>query len=108
MKIKKNDLVKVISGKEKGKIGRIKNIYTNINCIEIEDVGSYKKHLKPRASKKYPEGGIIKLSKKINSSNVLFYSKKLNKAFKIGYKIDIKNNKYRIFKGKNAPTEPII
>lgn len=108
MKIKKNDIVKVISGRYKGKIGRITQTCSNENYVNIEDVGFYKKHLKPRIYRKYPEGGIIKFSKKINYSNVLFYSKKLNKAFRIGYKIDDKKNKCRVSKGKNIITELFI
>jgi len=108
MKIKKNDLVKIISGAYKGKIGRVSQIFPIKNKIQVENIGSYKKHIKPRMYKKYPDGGIIKITPQINISNVLFFSRKFNRAFRIGYKLDIKKNRYRIFKGKNVPFEFFI
>jgi len=108
MKIKKNDLVKIISGNFKNKIGKIACVYPRENKIQIEKIGFYKKHLRPKLYRNHPEGGIIKFSKKIDISNVLFYSKKFNRSFRIGYKIDFKKNRYRIFKGKNVPIEFFI
>jgi len=53
MKIKKNDIVKIISGDFKGKIGKVLNILIKKNKVHIENIGFCKKHIKSRIYKKY-------------------------------------------------------
>ena len=95
MKIKKGDKVKVISGKDKGKIAVVLKALTGVNKIVVEGVGIVKKHVKPGTISK--EGGIIKIEKPIDVSNVMYYDEKINKTVRIGYKI-VNGKKYRISK----------
>jgi len=101
MKIKKNDIVKVISGDFKGKIGKVLNIFAKQNKAQIENVGFYKKHIKSRIYRKYPEGGIIEKLRLINISNVMLFSKDVNRPGRVGYALDEKGLKIREFRGKN-------
>lgn len=95
MKIKKNDIVKVISGNFKGKIGKILTVFRKEKKVQIENIGFYKKHIKSRVYRKYPEGGIIEKLKRIDVSNVMFYSKELSRPIRLGY-TQGKNQKKKI------------
>ncbi|MBA3071773.1 MAG: 50S ribosomal protein L24, partial [Nitrospirae bacterium] len=55
--IKKNDMVLVVAGKEKGKKGRVLSVMLSKDKLLIERVNIIKKHMKP--NKKYTQGGII-------------------------------------------------
>lgn len=102
MKIKKNDIVKVISGDFKGKIGKILKVFPHKNSVQIENIGFFKKHMKSRINRKYPDGGIIEKLKTINISNVMFFAKKINRPVRLGFIINKDRKKYRIFKEKNV------
>jgi large subunit ribosomal protein L24 len=95
MKIKKGDKVKVISGKDKGKIATVLKVLTERNKVVVEGVGIVKKHVKPGTISK--EGGIVSIEKPIDVSNVMYYDEKSKKAIRIGYKL-IEGKKYRISK----------
>lgn len=68
MKIKVGDKVKVITGSEKGKEGKVIKTFKAENKIIIEGLNLIKKHLKPNGAEK--NGGIIDREAKINASNV--------------------------------------
>ena len=85
MKLKKNDNVLVISGKYKGKAGKIEKTLPKINKVIVSGVNILKKHSKP--SKKNRKGGIIEIAAPINISNVMLICAKCNKKTRIGYKI---------------------
>ena len=95
MKIKKDDKVKIISGKNKGKVAKVLKVLTDQNKIIVEGVNLVKRHVKPGKVSK--EGGIISIEKPIDVSNVMYFEEKINKAVRIGYKV-IKGKKYRISK----------
>lgn len=99
MKIKKHDKVKIICGSYKGRIGKIIKVFPKNKSVLIENIGFYKKHVKPRLYRKYPKGGVIEIPKIINISNVMFFSEKLNRPVRIGYSINDQNNKCRISRG---------
>ena len=67
MKIKKGDIVKIISGKDKGKSGVIMRALPRENKVVVEGVAIYKRHLKGSAGK---VGRIIERSRPIDASNV--------------------------------------
>ncbi len=95
MKIKKGDKVKIISGKNKGKISSVLKVLVSRGSIVVEGVNVVKKHVKPGALSK--EGGIISIEKPIDVSNAMYYEEKNKSTTKIGYKI-IDGKKYRISK----------
>jgi len=95
MKIRKGDKVKIISGKDRGKLSSVLKVLKSDNKIVVEGVNVVKKHIKPSAVSK--EGGIISIEKPINVSNVMYYEEKSKSTTKIGYKI-IDGKKYRVSK----------
>jgi len=80
LKIKKNDNVKIITGKDKGKEGKV--IAVTDGKLLVEGVNMISKHSK--ASQKNPKGGIIHQESPIDTSNVMFLHK--GKPTRIGFK----------------------
>jgi len=85
MKLKKNDNVAVIAGKDKGKSGVIERVFPNDNKIIVKGIGIAKKHVKP--SKANPQGGIIDINRKIDVSDVMMICQSCGKLTKVSYKI---------------------
>jgi ribosomal protein L24, bacterial/organelle len=79
MKIKKNDTVKVITGKDKGKEGKV--IAVTDGKLLVEGVNMISKHSK--ASQKNPKGGIIHQESPIDASNVMYVHK--GKPTRVGF-----------------------
>ena len=102
MKIKKGDNVRVITGKDAGKSGIIEKVFPGEGRIVVKGVALAKKHVKP--SKKNPQGGILDINLKINSSNVMINCPSCGKTTKIGYKLT-DGNKIRICKKCGASLE---
>ncbi len=95
MNLKKGDQVLIISGKDKGKKGKIFNVLSGENKILVEGVNLRKKHQKPRKSGE--KGQIILKPGFIDASNVKLVCQKCGKAARIGYKMD-NGKKFRICK----------
>ncbi|MBW6441678.1 50S ribosomal protein L24 [Patescibacteria group bacterium] len=95
MKIRKEDKVKVISGKDVGKVSKVLKVLTSKNKVVVEGVNMVKKHVKPGTVSK--EGGIISIEKAIDISNVMYYDEKLKSTTRVGYKI-IDGKKFRVSK----------
>ena len=85
MKLKKEDTVEVITGKDKGKRGRVLKIFRDKDRIVVEGVNMVKKAKKRR--KQQDRGGIIEIEAAIHSSNLMIVCKKCGPT-RIGYKID--------------------
>lgn len=98
MKIKKGDTVLVISGKDRGKKGKILKAFPKERRVLIEGVNLKKKHQKPK--KTGEKGQIIEKPAPISVSNAKLICSKCNKAVRVGYKIAGKK-KYRICKKCN-------
>jgi large subunit ribosomal protein L24 len=95
LKIKKGDTVKVLAGKDKGKVGEIVKAFPKENKVLVSGVNEVKKHTKPS---KTSQGGIVAKAMPIHVSNVMFFDKKNNKASKIGYKFLDDGTKKRVMK----------
>lgn len=95
MKLKKGDKVKIISGKDKGKEGKIEKVYRKSNKVLILGINLYKRHVKK--NEKLPQGGIVDVPRPIDVSKVMLICPKCNKLTRIGYKIE-KDKKIRICK----------
>lgn len=89
LRLKKNDLVLVIAGKDKGKTGKVVLVDPKNGFVVVEGVALVKKHQKP--SKKYPQGGIIDKNMPIRIENVMVVCGSCNKATRVGYKNDSKD-----------------
>ncbi len=94
--VKKDDVVLVISGKDKGKKGRVIAAYPRQNRVLIEGVNMMKKHQKPNQLN--PQGGIIEQEASIHVSNVMHIDPKSGKVTRIGYKVLENGKKVRIAK----------
>jgi len=95
MKIKKNDTVLIISGKDRGKKGKVLKAFPKENKVLVEGVNIVKKHQRPR--RQGEKGQIIQLPKPIDVSNVKLICSKCGKATRVGYKI-VGDRKFRICK----------
>lgn len=93
IKLRKGDPVIVLTGKDKGKISRIKQIVRKDGKVKVvvEGVNIVKKHLRPIQGVR--EGGIVEIEKPIDISNVAYYDEKSKKPVKIGIKYLTDGNK---------------
>ncbi len=82
-KLKKNDSVVVIAGKEKGKEGKILRIDRKNNKVIVEGVNMISKHQKPGAG---VQGGIVEKEAALHLSNVMFLHE--GKPTRLGYKVE--------------------
>ncbi|MFA5003962.1 MAG: 50S ribosomal protein L24 [Candidatus Saccharimonadales bacterium] len=96
MRLKKGDTVQVLIGKYKGKTGKVLTTHPTENKVTVEGINIVKKHQKP--NKAYPQGGIIELTKPIWVSKVAIVDPSTKKPSRIGYKLDGKGGKTRVFK----------
>lgn len=94
MKIKKNDNVLVIAGKDKGKTGKVRFAYPRENTAIVEGVNMQKKHSKAQGTVR--QGGIIEREAKISVSNLMLLCKRCNKPVRVGYRILEDGRKVRI------------
>lgn len=95
MKLKKGDNVSIISGKDKGKKGKIIEVLKKEGRLIIEGINLRKRHTKPK--KNGEKGQIIEKPTPIHISNVMLICPKCGKATRVGFKIAEKR-KYRICK----------
>ena len=86
MNIKKNDKVVVLSGKDKGKEGKVLEAMPADKKVIVEGVNVASCHVKPR--KQGEEGGIIKVETPIYVSKVQLVCPKCGKATRVGYKVE--------------------
>ncbi|VAX17662.1 LSU ribosomal protein L24p (L26e) [hydrothermal vent metagenome] len=84
MRIKKDDVVVVVAGAEKGKKGRVLEAVPSENRLIVEKVNIVKRHQRPTQQQR--QGGIIEREAKINASNVQIYCSKCDKPVRIGIK----------------------
>lgn len=98
MHIKKGDTVKVISGKEKGKSGKVLEIDRAKQRARVEGLMVVKRHLKRGRLPSAPEGGIIEKFGTIHVSNLMIVDPKSNEPSRIGRKTLENGKKVRFAK----------
>ena len=79
--VKKGDLVQIISGKDKGKKGKIILVNASASKVVVEKINMVKKHQKPTDAN--PQGGIIEKESPINASNVMIICPSCNRPVRI-------------------------
>ncbi|RAV10266.1 50S ribosomal protein L24 [Paenibacillus contaminans] len=94
--VKKDDTVFVITGKDKGKKGRVIAAYPRENRVLIEGVNMVKKHAKP--TQQNPQGGILTQEAPIHVSNVMLIDPKSGQPTRVGYKVLEDGKKVRVAK----------
>ena len=84
MKIKKGDRVKILAGKDKGKSGKVLQVFESVNRASIEGLNLLVKHMRPR--KQGEKGQRIEFAAPINLSNVILVCSKCDKPTRVAYK----------------------
>ena len=93
IRIKKNDMVKVIAGKDKGKTGRVLEVIAETGRVLVEHCGMVKRHTKPNPAKQI-KGGIADRESPIHVSNVMVMTAG-GVPTRIGTKVDVQGKKTR-------------
>ncbi len=99
MKIKKEDNVIVLSGKDKGKSGKVLQSMPREDKVVVEGVNIRKRHVRPR--KQGEKGQIIEVEAPMHVSNVMLVCSKCGKPTRVGYKLH-EEGKSRICKKCNS------
>jgi large subunit ribosomal protein L24 len=94
MRIRKNDMVLVTAGKDKGKKGKVRFAYPKEKRIFVEGINFIKKHT--RASKGVRQAGIIEREAPIHISNVMLLCSRCNHPARIGYRFLEDGRKVRV------------
>ena len=95
LKIKRDDEVIILAGKDRGKRGKIQKVLDN-NKLLVTGVNMIKKHTKPNPQMGVP-GGIVEQEAPIQVSNVAIFNPETNKADRVGIKVD-GDTRVRIYK----------
>ena len=94
MKIRKNDTVLVIAGKDKGKKGKVRFSHPKDEQVVVEGINFIKKHAK--AKRQARQAGIIELEAPIHISNIMLLCNKCNRPTRIGFQFLEDGRKVRI------------
>ena len=82
--IKKNDLIMVTQGREKGKSGRVLRVFPEKEKVLLEKINFVKRHSRPHGQQR--QGGIIEKEAPLAISNVMLLCEKCNKPVRIGHR----------------------
>lgn len=93
MKILKGDVVKIISGKDKGRQGEVVTSFPKKRLLTVKGLNLYRKHIK---AQKGDKGGIVEKERPINIAKVALVCPNCQKTTRVGYQIDKSNTKYRL------------
>ncbi len=98
-KIRRDDEVVILAGKDKGKTGKVTKVLVESGKVFVEGVNLIKKHTKPVPQLQQP-GGIIEKEAPLQVSNVAILNPKSGKADRVGFRIE-DGKKVRFFKSDN-------
>ena len=93
-RLRKGDVVVVISGKDKGKTGKIARIFQEEGKVTVEGINLVKRHMRP--TPKAPQGGILEREQPIFASKVMPVDPKTGKGTRVRFKTDDKGHKVRV------------
>ena len=94
MKVRKNDTVLVIAGKDKGKKGKVRFAYPKDERVVVEGVNFIKRHV--RAAREVRQAGIIEREAPIHVSNVMLLCSKCNRPARVGFRFLQDGRKVRV------------
>jgi large subunit ribosomal protein L24 len=95
MKIHKGDTILILSGKDKGKRGKVMKVFPEANKIIAENINLAKKHVRPK--KQGEKGQIVAIAKPFDVSKVKLVCPRCGQAVRVGYKF-MESGKVRICK----------
>ncbi len=99
--VRKGDVVQVITGADKGKVGDVIAVYLKTNKVLVQGVNRVYRHLKP--SRQHPQGGRIQKEMPIHISNVLPVDPKTNRPTRVAFRINQDASKERLAKQSGEP-----
>ena len=99
LKIKRDDEVIILAGKDRGKRGKVQKVLDN-NKVLVSGINMIKKHTKPNPQMGVA-GGIVEKEAAIQVSNVAIFNSDTNKADRVGFKVD-GDTKVRIYKSSGT------
>lgn len=102
-KIKKNDKVIIVAGKETGKIGTVLKVDSEKGRVLVEKVNMIKRHSKPSA--KTGQGGIVEKEAALNISNVMIVCDKCTERTRVGKRVLEDGSKVRICRKCGEPMD---
>ncbi|MCL5292845.1 MAG: 50S ribosomal protein L24 [Actinobacteria bacterium] len=94
LSVKKGDRVEVITGKDKGKRGKILRAIPDKERVVIEGVNLIKRHSKP--TQKNPQGGIVEREAPLHVSNVMVVCSSCNQPTRVGHRLSEEGRKVRV------------
>jgi large subunit ribosomal protein L24 len=99
-RIRKDDSVIVIAGKDKGASGKVIKVLTKQERVVVEGVNMVKRHTKPDVA--HPQGGVIANEASLHISNVALRDPKTGKPTRVSFKVNDKGRKVRVAKGSGV------
>lgn len=101
MKVKKNDTVIIIAGKDKGKKGKAIQVLRESEQVVVEGLNIRKKNV--RGKRQGEKGQVVSYSAPLHISNVMVWSSKHSKGVRVGFEKDAQGKKIRISKKDGSP-----
>jgi len=96
-KIKKNDTVKILAGRDSGKTGKVLTVFPKAAKALVQGINMVKKHSR-RTSNDQQQGGIVHKESRIDLSNLMIVCQKCSKATRVGFNALSDGTKVRICK----------
>lgn len=93
-RLKKDDVVVVIAGRDKGRQGRVLKVIPETGRVLVEGINVVKRHTRPTPQN--PEGGIIEKEMPIHQSNVMLWDSKEEKPTRVRYRKNEDGTKVRV------------
>jgi large subunit ribosomal protein L24 len=101
MRIRKNDQVLVIAGRDKGKRGRVLQVLPERNRLVVEGVNMVKRHTRPNPQRNV-KGGILEREGTIHASNVMLICPETSQPTRVGAKVLADGRKVRVARRSGA------
>ncbi len=101
--IKKNDMVKIIAGKEQGKTGKVLRVFPGKSRVVVEGLNMIKRHTRP--NQLYPEGGILEKEAPLSISNVMLICGSCSQPSRTGVRLLEDGSKTRYCKKCNESVD---
>ncbi len=101
--VKKNDMVKITAGKERGKTGKVLRVFPAKGRVVVESLNVIKRHTRPNQLN--PEGGMIEKEAPLSISNVMLVCGSCNQATRTGVRMLEDGSKTRYCKKCNASVD---
>ncbi|MCK4325341.1 50S ribosomal protein L24 [bacterium] len=84
MNVRKGDMVQAVTGRDKGKTGKVLRVFPKKERVIVEGINFVKRHTKAQPPEQ--QGGILKKEASIHISNVMVYCPRCNKATRVGHR----------------------